>query len=133
MKEVFADTSYFLALLNATDPGCEKARTVSAAWSARLVTTAWVLTELANSLSKQRNRQLFLQTLRKLRSNPTAVIIGPEQNLFEAGIDLFAARNDKDWSLTDCISFVVMERRSITDALSGDRHFEQAGFRALLR
>ena len=42
-------------------------------------------------------------------------------------------RSDKSWSLTDCISFVVMGEHGITDALTGDRHFEQAGFRALLR
>jgi uncharacterized protein len=97
------------------------------------VTTAWVLTELANSLSKQEHRNRFLQTLRKLRSNPTVVIIGPESGLFEAEIDLYAARHDKDWSLTDCISFIVMERRNISDALTGDHHFEQAGFQALLK
>ena len=53
--------------------------------------------------------------------------------LFEAGFNLFEARPDKDWSLTDFISFVVMEREGLTEALTGDHHFEQAGFTALLR
>jgi hypothetical protein len=92
-----------------------------------------VLTELANSLSKRISRNGFVQTLSKLRSDPTVVIVGPESSLFDAGIDLYAARHDKDWSLTDCISFVVMRQRSITDALTGDHHFEQAGFRAVLK
>ena len=48
-------------------------------------------------------------------------------------MDLYDSRNDKQWSLTDCISFVVMQDYEITDALTGDHHFEQAGFRALLR
>jgi hypothetical protein len=61
-----------------------------------------------------------------------ATIIGPDQYWFDAGMELYADRPDKDWSLTDCISFVVMQERGITDALTGDRHFEQAGFRALL-
>jgi hypothetical protein len=61
------------------------------------------------------------------------VIIAPEDNWFTAGIELYTSRPDKDWSLTDCISFVVMQDRGITDALTGDHHFEQAGFRALLK
>jgi uncharacterized protein len=51
--------------------------------------------------------------------------------LFEEGFSLYSARSDKDWSLTDCISFVVMQRRNIREALTADRHFEQAGFVAL--
>jgi predicted nucleic acid-binding protein len=53
--------------------------------------------------------------------------------LFETGVSLYASRTDKEWSLTDCISFTVMSQYGIRDALTGDRHFEQAGFRALLR
>jgi len=49
------------------------------------------------------------------------------------GLELYARRPDKSWSLTDCISFVVMTDRGLTEALTGDHHFEQAGFRALLR
>jgi predicted nucleic acid-binding protein len=133
MKEVFADTFYFVALLSPTDVAYEKARQATLSQSATLVTTSWVLTELANSLSKRISRNGFVQTLSKLRSDPTVVIVGPESSLFDAGIDLYAARHDKDWSLTDCISFVVMRQRSITDALTGDHHFEQAGFRAVLK
>ncbi len=60
-------------------------------------------------------------------------ILEPEGSLYDAGIELYRTRSDKDWSLTDCISFVVMEQRGIVDALTGDHHFEQAGFRALLK
>ncbi len=56
----------------------------------------------------------------------------PDEDLFEVGIDLYAHRPDKGWSLTDCISFVTMERMGIEEALTVDRHFEQAGFRPLL-
>jgi len=133
MKQVFADTFYFLALLSPSDAASERARAATANQQASLVTTAWVLTELGNALSKQSLRGAFLDTLTALRSDPEAVVIGPEQRLFDAGIELYAARTDKDWSLTDCISFVVMQERGITEALTGDHHFEQAGFRALLR
>jgi hypothetical protein len=70
--------------------------------------------------------------VRSLRFDPETEIVPPDPELFERGLDLFARRPDKAWSLTDCISVVVMSERGLTDALSGDRHFEQAGFRALL-
>jgi uncharacterized protein len=133
MKEVFADTFYFVALFSPSDDAYGRTRTITAGQSLRLVTTAWVLVELANSLSKRPIRTGFINALQLLRSNPTAVIIGPDQRLFDDGIALYSSRPDKDWSLTDCISFIVMQERGITDALTGDHHFEQAGFKALLR
>lgn len=133
MREVFADTFYFVALLSPSDQAYQSARAATANQHARLVTTAWVLTELANMLGKRESRAGFLHTLRVLQSDRTAVIVGPEQRWFDAGIELYAARPDKDWSLTDCISFVVMQDRGIVEALTGDRHFEQAGFQALLK
>jgi predicted nucleic acid-binding protein len=75
----------------------------------------------------------FLNLLRSLRANAAFEIVPPDPDLFERGIDLFARRADKAWSLTDCISFVVMTERGLTEALTGDHHFEQAGFLALLR
>ena len=55
------------------------------------------------------------------------------QELYRSAFDLFSQRTDKEWSLTDCISFVVMQQRGLTEALTSDGHFEQAGFKALLR
>jgi uncharacterized protein len=60
-------------------------------------------------------------------------IIPASQELFDRGVELFRQRADKDRALTDCISFGVMQEEGITDGLTGDRHFEQAGFRALLK
>jgi predicted nucleic acid-binding protein len=57
----------------------------------------------------------------------------PDANLFDRGVELYDARPDKHWSLTDCISFVAMQDHGISEALTGDRHFEQAGFVALMR
>ena len=68
----------------------------------------------------------------KLRANPNITITAASAELFERGCRLYADRPDKDWSLTDCISFVVMEEKAITEALTADHHFEQAGFNALL-
>ena len=69
--------------------------------------------------------------LARLRAEPEAEVIPPEAALFDRGCELYATRSDKNWSLTDCISFVVMKERGLTDALTADRHFEQAGFKAL--
>jgi predicted nucleic acid-binding protein len=75
----------------------------------------------------------FEPVLTDLRANPNVTIIPFTEELFQAGIDLFNSRSDKEWSLTDCISFVVMEREGLTEVLTADHHFEQAGFIALLK
>jgi uncharacterized protein len=98
-----------------------------------MVTTAWVLTELADAMSNPQDRNEFIETLKDLRANPRVRILPAEQSLFDDGIHMFAARIDKQWSLTDCISFVVMQREGIVEALTGDQHFEQAGFNTLLK
>jgi predicted nucleic acid-binding protein len=68
-----------------------------------------------------------------LRANPDVSVIACTEQLFQEGLDLYERRPDKDWSLTDCISFVVMKKAGISDALTGDHHFEQAGFTAILK
>jgi len=67
-----------------------------------------------------------------LRASPDVRIIGPSEELFSRGLELYRQRPDKEWSLTDCISFVVMRDEQLSEALTGDRHFEQAGFKSLL-
>ena len=76
---------------------------------------------------------MFLGLLEMLEKDTEVTLVPASADLWRGGIALFAARPDKDWSLTDCISFVVMQERSITDALTADHHFEQAGFMALLK
>jgi predicted nucleic acid-binding protein len=132
MKRVFADTFYFLALLNRNDAAHRKAADFSAADDVPLVTTAWVLTELADALRRTHHRAKFLRFLDELQGDPESLIIPPSEAIFEEGLKLYRTRPDKDWSLTDCISFVVMKQHDISEALPGDRHVEQAGFRALL-
>lgn len=88
---------------------------------------------MADALSAPYNRPAFLSLWQGMRANPLIEILTPDPGLFDRGLALFARRPDKAWSLTDCISFVVMADRGLTEALTGDHHFEQAGFRALLR
>ena len=132
MTRVFADTFYFLAMLNAKDAAHERAVEFSYSHEHTLLTTAWILTELADALASARHRSAFRRVIDGLKSDPDVLIVPPSLSVFEQGIELYNARGDKDWSLTDCISFVVMEQRGVKDALTGDRHFEQAGFRVLL-
>jgi predicted nucleic acid-binding protein len=133
MTAWFADTFYFLALANPNDAAHAESIKLAAKIPGSLITTAWVVTELADALSAPINRPAFLRLWRRLRANPAVEIVPPDPDLFERGIGLFERRPDKDWSLTDCISFVVMSERGLSEALTGDHHFEQAGFRALLR
>ena len=132
MNAVFADTSYFLALVNANDDAHQRATEFSESHQVAVVTTAWVLTELANALARSSHRGVFLRILDDLHADPTCTVVALGHALHEQGIELYRARPDKDWSLTDCISFLVMEQRGLTDALTADHHFEQAGFRILL-
>ncbi|MBM4039335.1 MAG: type II toxin-antitoxin system VapC family toxin [Planctomycetes bacterium] len=129
----FADTSYYLALLNVGDEYHLRARGLSGRSGKRHVTTAWVLTELADALSHPSTRLMVGQFIKDLYRNPRMTIVPPSQELLDQGLERFMARRDKLWSLTDCISFVVMEQLGLRDALSADHHFEQAGFTILLR
>jgi predicted nucleic acid-binding protein len=133
MKAVFGDTFYFLALMNPADSAHQRAVRWSQNFTGELVTTAWVLTEVADALAAPQQRSAVPTLVRDLRADPKIVIIPPGEELFERGLDLYSQRPDKAWSLTDCISFVVMQDMGITDALTGDHHFEQAGFKALFK
>ena len=133
MTACFADSFYFLALLNPADAAHAVAARVAKELRRPLVTTAWVLTEVADAMAAPPNRPLFLKLIAGLRALPSVEIVPASSELFDRGIELYARRPDKSWSLTDCLSFVVMTERGLTDALTGDHHFEQAGFRALLR
>ena len=71
--------------------------------------------------------------LQAVRADPLFDVIGYDPAVYRAGFDLFAARPDKAWSLTDCISFAVMTERGLSEVLTADHHFEQAGFRAVFK
>jgi len=133
MSRVFADTSYFLALLNPSDELHQHALQRTGELQDSIVTTEWVLTEVANFLRSPENRPLFLALLDDLRDAPRAKIERASGDSFDKGVALYRERKDKEWSLTDCISFVVMRENKIKEALTGDHHFEQAGFVVLLK
>lgn len=132
MNAVFADTFFFLAALNARDRRHAQAVQMLSNLTRPIVTTAFVLTEVADGLAHRSTRSIAIELERELRSDPRFILIPAEDELWQAAMRLYTARPDKDWSLTDCISFLVMERQGITDALTGDHHFEQAGFAILM-
>lgn len=133
MKRVFADTFYFLALLNRKDSQHDRAKRSSAGLRVQIVTTIWILTELADAMCSVKRRSGFATTLKLLTTDPDITIVPAEESTWNAGVELYGNRPDKEWSLTDCISFVVMAEWGIREALTGDHHFEQAGFTALLK
>ncbi len=134
MKVVFADTGYWQAVLNPNDTLHERARAASVALGkVRLVTTEMVLSELLAALSKLPVRPIAVSGVDRIRANPNVEVVPQTSLQFAHAYDLYRRRMDKEWSLTDCASFEVMQSRGIIEALAHDQHFEQAGFKALLR
>lgn len=133
VKAQFADTSFWLALINRRDRLHPAAMALNLQRTAPLITTQFVLLEVADGLCHHETRFRFERLLAVLQSSNEVEIVALESSLFDRGCALYFARTDKDWSLTDCISFVVMEERGISEALTADHHYEQAGFCTLLR
>jgi predicted nucleic acid-binding protein len=132
MRTVFADTYYFIALLSPKDDAHGEAVAFTQQFTGRLLTTAWVLTEVADGLTETFARERFVKFYDRLRSRDDVTIVPCGNELFDLGMELFRRRPDKEWSLTDCISFEVMGQQNVADALTADHHFEQAGFSALM-
>jgi len=133
MTNLFADTSYILALLNADDEWPLQAVELTSTIHEKIITTTWVLTEVVDALSRPRHREIAIEFVRDWQADFSILIQPPSQQFFDAGLDLFAERPDKGWSLTDCISFVAMKQHRLISALTADRHFEQAGFNILMK
>jgi len=129
---IFLDTSYILALVNTSDEYHQHASKAALETQGPFVTTEAVLTEIGNALARLRWRSLGVATLEDLRNDPEIEVLSVSTELFDRAVTLYAARMDKEWGVTDCISFVVMQERGLTAALTTDVHFQQAGFRALL-
>lgn len=133
MNLVFADTSFFVCLANADDEFHDLAAEFATQFVGTTVTTEYVLVELGNWFCRAQNRHSFVTLMQQLWDDPKTLIIPASEEVFRRGFDLYQGRPDKEWSMTDCISFVVMEDESITDALTTDHHFEQASFTILLK
>jgi predicted nucleic acid-binding protein len=125
---IFIDTGYVLALVNTADEYHQRAVAASQSVQPPFLMTEAVLTEIGNGLSRVRWRTLGYATIQDLRADPDIKIVPVDAALFDRAVELYGARLDKEWGLTDCISFVVMQERGLTHVLTTDKDFEQAGF-----
>ena len=130
-NSVFVDTSFVIALINDKDQYFDQAQSLSYEFdNSSLATTAAVLLEIGNALAKDFRKEA-IEIIKVLRSGKNAEVIEIDERLFEKGFGLYEKYDDKDWGLVDCISFVVMWERGITEVLTFDRDFGQAGFTIL--
>ncbi len=129
---VFVDTSFYVAAINEHDTAHSRAAAFSQTYSGTLLTTEYVLVELGNWFARSVNRSQLGSLVDRILTDGKTLVIPAERVLLLEGIRLYTERSDKQWSLTDTISFIVMSRYGISDALTADHHFEQAGFRPLL-
>ncbi len=133
MSLIFADTYFFVGFTNQQDAGHSDCVTFASSYRGKILTTEWILVEYANAMSGTRHRVAVGRYVQELARRPNVEVISFSKELLARGLALYVSRPDKKWSLTDCISFVVMGERQLTEALTEDRHFEQAGFKALLK
>ncbi len=136
MKSVFADTNYWIALLYPDDELHGRAGKISNLLGNRIIITSeMVLTELLNQMAKKGEmlRNITVQFVKEIKANPNIKVVAQTSIQFNEAVEYYKVRLDKEWSLTDCSSIQIMENENITDALTYDKHFEQAGFVALLR
>lgn len=132
-ERFFLDTAYALALLNRRDQHHDAARRLlpRVRQAEEVWTTDAVLIEIGNALARL-SRGAAAGFIRECLRAPNIRVEPVERPLFLEGLGLYEQRPDKAWGLTDCVSFVVMQRRTLNDALTADAHFEQAGYRILL-
>jgi len=134
MKQIFADTSYWIGLVNPRDQIHQKVMRITQELSSvRLLTTEMVLVELLNSFSDSPFRRAVAGMVLKLRNDRNVRIVPQTSEQFERALRRYKHAADKSWSLTDCASFQVMEEEQMQAALTHDQHFAQAGFETLLR
>lgn len=136
MKKVFADTCYWIAILNPKDTLHLKAKKVSEELGpVFIVTSEMVLVELLNAFTErgEQFRNIASQMAEKIKLNPNCEVVPQTSMQFNKALDRYKNRADKNWSITDCASILIMEEKKINDALTYDDHFLQAGFIALLR
>jgi uncharacterized protein len=135
VPDVFVDTAAWIAILDCDDDlnsAAQKVMQDLERQKAKLITTEFVLLEVADGFAAPKTRAKAAYFISNLQSMNQVEIVPISSKLFNQGLFLYQQRLDKGWGLTDCTSFVVMEDKQITQAFTSDRHFEQAGFTKLL-
>ena len=131
---LFMDTAYVLALLNPNDAHHQQARAFLPRihGAPELWTTEAILVEIGNALARS-DRSAAVAFINSCYVTPNVNVVIVDRALMDSAVDLYRSREDKEWGLTDCISFIVMRGHGLTEALTADKHFQQAGFRVLLQ
>lgn len=131
MKPVFVDTGYLIALELSGDQNHRTAqkhwRTVSKSLPP-LVTTSYVFDEVVTFFNSRGYHDKAVEVGHTLLTSPSVQLIQIDERLFAEAWDYFQQHSDKSYSLTDCLSFIVMRRHGISKAYAFDKHFTQAGF-----
>jgi predicted nucleic acid-binding protein len=136
MSTLFADTFYWIALADFADSAHQRALTITARLAgSHVVTTDEVLTEYLTffATASELLRVEAAESVEGILSSSVIRVIPQSRESFLSGLQLYRARPDKGFSLTDCISMQTMRKEGLTEVLTNDRHFEQEGFRALFR
>ncbi len=130
---LFVDTAFVQALLNRNDQyhSIARLRLSQLRAATEVWTTEAILVEIGNALSTD-NREAAAHFIHQCYATPNTRVISVDTGLLSRALDLYSQRSDKDWGLTDCISFIVMRDQQLLHAMTTDRHFVQAGFRALM-
>jgi predicted nucleic acid-binding protein len=129
---LFIDTAYVIARINRRDQYHEQARVLAHQYvGQQFIVTDGVLLETGNALARH-FRAAAIQLIEQFLASPQVEVVYMTPDLFASAITLYKQMDDKQWSLVDCASFVVMRERGITEALTSDHHFTQAGFKILL-
>lgn len=134
-RTVLLDTSFIIALENRDDPFHVRAKSLERELMREnaVFCVHWgVLLEIADGYARLDRREKGAQLLDMIHQEEGYRVVPLSHELMQLGMTLYRARDDKEWGLTDCLSFVLMEREGITQALSADLHFRQAGFEAML-
>ena len=135
VAEIFLDASYAIALASRTDQHHTRAVELATwleAGRVPLLTTRAIILEIGNSLAKQRHRSAAVSLLEAIEQDPRIEVVPLSEDLYVRAAALYKRHTDKEWGLTDCVSFVLMRERGLQEALTADDDFRQAGFRALL-
>jgi predicted nucleic acid-binding protein len=136
VNTVFADTHYWIAIIDERDPWHDHACMVAQEHgAAKIVTTDEVLVEVLNAMSGRGKylREAAVRLVYRLRRDPVVLVVAQSRASFDYGLIVYDARHDKGYSLVDCISMNTMRRLEITKILTHDRHFAQEGFEVLIQ
>ena len=134
-ERVFFDTSFVIALDNLDDPYHMKAREIAQQLYTEktLCFLHWgILLEIGDGFAKIKYRLAGTHLIQRILAEERYLIAPITNELLENAVQLYQARDDKEFGLTDCLSFTLMRQEGIHEALTADHHFQQEGFRALL-